>query len=519
MNLIASAHNPKFSFESVFTPFANLKLLDKLWVTFSSVFLLFIIFMWCVSGTVRELAQDEAEIYALDVPVCQKLEALSANSHRLLSAMQMLILLDDPTGKDKVIAEIEEVSGANKRIISQLKPMLQRDPPMLTHLDTAEKTLNYFYERNQTVLVPMALSQRDQTAKVVALKNERKSIVRLEALANDLSQMAHEFARTRLKASTEKARLSIERMWVLSGLAITITAALIILLAHRIAKPLQRLAAAADEIAKDNLSVEIADRQRGDEVGVLARSLSYMLESICRRSQERDCALSELARSNAELQQLAYVAAHDLKEPLRTITSYLSLLSERIGDGLDAKGKKYLDNAVTGAGRLNNLISDLLTYARLGNKALQREEVDFSSVLDEVKESLNLIIDETSARIESESLPVVPGEKAQLVQLLQNLIQNAIRFRGNKPPEIRISAKARETDWLFIVKDSGIGFDMQFQERIFVIFQRLHTRTEYPGTGLGLAVCKRIVERHGGQIWADSSEGSGATFYFTIPAL
>jgi PAS domain S-box-containing protein len=228
---------------------------------------------------------------------------------------------------------------------------------------------------------------------------------------------------------------------------------------------------------------------------------------------------AEIARSNAELQQFAYVAAHDLQEPLRTVVSYLELLSERYKGKLDEKADKYITGAGTGARRMQALIGDLLTYSRVATKTKAFERVDCTALVESVVGDLGTSIAEGQATIDCDPLPIVMADRHQLSQLFQNLIGNAVKYRGDEPVKIKISAERRGPDWMFSIKDNGIGFEMEYAERIFLIFQRLHVRTKYSGTGIGLAICKRIVGRHGGEIWATSTLEKGSTFCFTIPEL
>jgi len=226
--------------------------------------------------------------------------------------------------------------------------------------------------------------------------------------------------------------------------------------------------------------------------------------------------MAELARSNADLEQFAYVASHDLQEPLRMVAAYTQLLAERYRGRLDEKADKFIDYAREGALRMQSLIQDLLAFSRIGRNGCAH--VDCDAMVEEVLLTLGPAIQESGAVVTHGSLPTVWANRSQMTQVLQNLIGNAIKFRGTKPPVISMQAEKSGDHWLFSVSDNGIGIAPEHAQNIFVVFQRLHTRTEYPGNGIGLAICKKIIERHGGKIWVESQAGYGSIFKFTLPS-
>jgi len=275
------------------------------------------------------------------------------------------------------------------------------------------------------------------------------------------------------------------------------------------------------------ISSDITERRNAEEKMKIYRSHleqrtnELEKELIARMTAEKDLKESNinLKRSNQELEQFAYVASHDLQEPLRMVSSYTQLLKRRYSNQIDEKADKYINYAVDGARRMQNLINDLLVYSRVTTRGQLFQEVDSNDILQRTIATLEVLTQETNTTITYDKLPKVTADATQFERIFLNLIKNSIRYHGEEDPKIHISAKSDKRMCTFSVKDNGMGIDSRYKEKVFVIFQRLHKREEGSGTGLGLAICKRIVNRHGGDIWFESKDGNGTTFYFTLPLL
>jgi PAS domain S-box-containing protein len=255
---------------------------------------------------------------------------------------------------------------------------------------------------------------------------------------------------------------------------------------------------------------DITEHKRAE--AELARYRDHLEELVKLRT-------AELARSNEDLEQFAYVASHDLQEPLRAVGGYVKLLQHRFPEKLDAKAREYIAGAADGAERMQRLIADLLAFSRVGTRGGAFAPADLNALLRDALNNLQTSITEAGAKVTSDPLPSLTVDATQIGQLFQNLIGNAIKFRSERAPEIHVGACQEKEHWLFWVRDNGIGIEPQYAGRIFQIFQRLHSRKHYPGTGIGLAICKKIVERHGGEIRVESEPVQGSTFYFSIPEI
>jgi light-regulated signal transduction histidine kinase (bacteriophytochrome) len=345
----------------------------------------------------------------------------------------------------------------------------------------------------------------------------------VDALRGNLQQ-ARVAARDRLSASAS----------VLTGLLVAVALLIVVLFAvlylgfHRaIVRPIVRLAGEVRTVTDR----DIRHRVRGDggprelveltdDIEAMRQRIVAEVSELHRAHELLDKRTHELERSNSDLEQFAYIASHDLQEPLRKVASFCQLLQRRYQGRLDERGEQYIAYAVDGAKRMQVLINDLLSFSRVGRRSGEQEVVDTGKLLAEAISNLESAIQYSGAAISHGELPKVRGEASLLTAVFQNLISNAIKFRGEDPPVVRVEAVRDGDDWLFSITDNGIGIDDEYAERVFVIFQRLHTRSAYPGTGIGLAMCRKIIEYHGGRIWLDTSTSEGLTrFYFTLPAL
>lgn len=385
-----------------------------------------------------------------------------------------------------------------------------------------------------------------------ALDRTDTSIFRLASLisadANDL--MAH--ARRVMELSQQRARalatLNRDLSLGFDLLMVLLILVIVGVLRRDLLHALSALGAGTRALAAGDLAARIQWTSR-DELGVLALAFNDMAEQLDQRQRQleamqaqlrsanegleqrvaqrtveltaeaerRQQAIAELSRSNEELRQFAYVASHDLQEPLRMVTSYSDLLRRRLGAQVDADGQRYLDTITEGARRMQGLILALLSYSRIASGGGTFTPTPLDGPLDEALENLHLLIAETGAVIERVPLPTLTVDRSQMVQLFQNLIGNAVKFHGPEPPRVRICARPQPAAWCISVQDNGIGIAPEHHERIFVIFQRLHSRAEIAGTGIGLALCRRICERHGGALTVTSRPGAGATFHIQLP--
>jgi signal transduction histidine kinase len=325
-------------------------------------------------------------------------------------------------------------------------------------------------------------------------------------------------------ASTHDAGAALDAAFIGVAIGLLLTVVLLALgLRATAIRPLHQLAAQVRRVADGDFELEVTVRG-SREVTSLAADVNTMRERILQElsaTKEANAVLqahtTELQRSNAELEQFAYVASHDLQEPLRKVASFSQLLQRRYAGKLDARADQYIEFAVDGAKRMQALINDLLAYGRVGRSDREPALVSSDAALTQARANLAEQIEETGATIETGHLPLVLAELPLLIAVFQNLLSNALKFSGGKPPRVVITVRRDEPFWLFSFSDSGIGIEPEYAERIFVIFQRLQERTGYPGTGIGLAMTRKIIDYFGGRIWLDTTFTGGTRFYFTLP--
>ncbi|GHF33574.1 signal transduction histidine kinase [Amycolatopsis bartoniae] len=337
----------------------------------------------------------------------------------------------------------------------------------------------------------------------------------------------------RLGVARQEATATLNRTWtvlyaVCIGIALVfvlIVVALAVGLRAAAITPLSRLAKEVRVVADGDFSHPVAQsgprevRELGDDVNRMRERILQELSALREAHAVLDARTQDLERSNAELEQFAYVASHDLQEPLRKVASFCQLLQRRYAGQIDERADQYIGFAVDGAKRMQVLINDLLAFSRVGRIVREPVPVACEKVVEQAKANLAAAIEQSEATVETGELPTVLAEVPLLTTVFQNLIGNALKFHGEQPPHVTVTADRDGDFWRFSVQDNGIGIDPEYAERIFVIFQRLHAKADYPGTGIGLAMCRKIVEHHGGTIWLDTTVGRGARFCFTLPVL
>jgi signal transduction histidine kinase len=436
-------------------------------------------------------------------------------------------------GLDLNLDLYERARVAQVRVTDQIQ-RLAADTPALTRR-VAEVRTNMEAWRNEFANVGIERVRREGTGTTANPARAQLAAERFAQVTAAVAGLGRDIAvrradaQDRLDASSRSMAISF---YVIAGVLALSLLAVWITMRRAIGRPLERLAAHARIVARGDLQHRLAGEGPADVVG-LADDVDSMrlriladLEDV-RTSRERleaqarelETKARDLERSNAELEQFAYVASHDLQEPLRKVASFCQLLQRRYEGQLDERADQYIGFAVDGAKRMQSLITDLLAFSRVGRGETELIATPLDEVVTTALANLTRRVEESRARVEVQPLPVVLGDPVLLTAVFQNLIGNALKFHGDEPPVVRVKAEHNGTDWTISCCDEGIGIDPEYAERIFAIFQRLHPKETYEGTGIGLALCRKIVEHHGGRIWLDTDATPGTTFRFTLPVL
>ena len=482
----------------------------------------------------RRYEKSFAESIRLKEQVVEREEILLKQGAVLESAANEVLeeLQDNPrsddagmSASDFLSVKVDKILLARKVLEGGQKTSAFTRPPVSHTGDFSRDLRNYLTQKLDRSSLVEAASHYVKTFEELDVLQEKlnSSILSLHEAAQFLDE-----AVVKNRNELEKNRSDTKRAVMIAILAAFLICGLLGLslalwLGHIFTGPLLRLRNAMLRIAGGDMDVELYGYSE-DEIGELAQSFQVMqsklknsYDDLHKTNDKLAKKTQELERSNQEFEQFAHVISHDLKEPIRTVSIYTEMLAKRLEGRLEEKEVDYVEHTLGGCRWMYALIDDLLTYARTGSQDEPMQMTDTGQALNKALMNLTAVIRKNQAEASYDKLPVVFGNGTQLTQLFQNLIVNAIKFRRSDPPQIHIEATCRDKVWCFSVRDNGIGIESKQFDRIFVVFQRLHTRNEYSGTGIGLAVCKKIVERHHGKIWVESKPGAGSVFYFTIP--
>ncbi|GAA1187381.1 CHASE3 domain-containing protein [Streptomyces hebeiensis] len=450
-------------------------------------------------------------------------------------------LLDQETGvrgyaltaNPSFLAPYDQGRAEERRFVRGMRAVVAEDSVLATDLDRIVRAAERWRREDVAPLIGAVRARGAESASAQRLARSKAGFDELRTLFAE--QQRHlDIARDRARAELDDARAQRDAASVAAlGVFVTAVVVLALVLHRMVGRPLNALRAASDDVRAGAFDRRIETGGPSDlrAVGAAVEDMRRRLVAEISATQSREALLAEqadeLRRSNSELEQFAYVASHDLQEPLRKVASFCQLLEKRYGDQLDARGKQYIDFAVDGAKRMQVLINDLLTFSRVGRVHDAWQDVDMGAALDRALGNLALVVEEAGATVVRESeLPRITGDPTTLAMLWQNLVGNAVKFRRPEVPSritvgcVRERAEGDGAEvWHVTVSDNGIGVAPEFAEKVFVIFQRLHGRDEYEGTGIGLALCRKIVEFHGGRIWLESPPEGGTRVHFTLPAL
>jgi signal transduction histidine kinase len=446
----------------------------------------------------------------------QRLEAALVNQETGVRGYSLGVRRD-------LLAPYADGVAEQRRATARLEPILREFPPAALVLRAVTGQARTWRDNYAEPTIDVV----DQTGRpAVTTTSVDTGEVYFDVIRSTVGALEVELdeARATALAELDRSVTTLNVSWVVIAACLALIVISLAIGLHRAAiRPVSRLAAEVRTVAGGDFSHQVGQsgpseiRELGADVNQMRERILRELAALRAAHAELDARTRDLERSNTELEQFAYVASHDLKEPLRKVASFCQLLARRYTGRLDESADRYIEFAVDGAERMQELIDGLLAFSRVGRIVRNAEEVSGATVLERAKTNLAAMIEQSGATIEANELPTVRADVSLLVAVFQNLLSNALKFRGDDPPHIVVEAHRDGELWEFSVTDNGIGIDPDDADRVFVIFQRLHGRSDYPGTGIGLAMCRKIIEFHGGRIWLDSDHGAGTRFMFTLP--
>ncbi|MFL6073719.1 MAG: sensor histidine kinase [Mycobacteriales bacterium] len=443
-----------------------------------------------------------------------------ANAEKLLSALvdqETAVRGYAVTGNPADLTPYTSGKATEDKLAASIRHGLSGHPPVLRQLAVVESLAGEWRSGTAEPVIAAVRTQGTAVGQALITDTGRRQFENVRAAVGDLQR---QIIALRDAAGRRAKHTSGEVVWLLLAAAVVVVLAglaLAGLLERMVSRPVTALAAEVRRVSRGDYDHEIAG-SGPPELNRLATDVDRMRRQIVHDLAELETRAADLVRSNGDLEQFAYVASHDLQEPLRKVASFCQLLKRRYAGQLDERGEQYIAFAVDGAQRMQRLINDLLAFSRIGRVTSGFRDVDLNEAARDAVAGLDSLVERTGAEVTWSDLPVVRGEEALLGNLLANLIGNAVKFRRpDTPPRITLSARREDFEWVITCADNGIGIEPEFADKIFLIFQRLHPREAYPGTGIGLAVAKKIVEYHGGRIWVDAEHTGGAALCFTLP--